>query len=81
MPADHVPESPGARRPAEESTAATSDGERLATMADESAAMSGTTAGATSSSEVEARATDAVLESRTERPIVPEEQAACPETS
>ena len=65
MPTDPVPESSGAQWPMEESTAAADGlggGEQLAPMADESAAMPGVTAGATGSSEVDARVADATPE-------------------
>ena len=49
-------------------------------MVDESAATPGATAGATGSSEAEARVIDAASESGAERSMVPEEQAALPKT-
>jgi len=84
MPADPVPESPGARRPVEESTAAADvlgGGERLAPSADGSAVMPREMAEAVGSSEADAGVADATLESSVGKPVGPEEQAALPETS
>ena len=84
MPADPFLESPGARRPMEESTTTANelgDGERLASMADEPAVVLGETAGAAGPSEAEARVADATLETRAEKPVVPEGQTALPEAS
>lgn len=84
MPAAPILESPGAQRPAEESTAATGglgSGERLALTADESATVPGVTAGATGSSEADVGVADATPKPRAEKPVEPEEQAALPETS
>ena len=53
----------------------------MATMADESAVMPRAMVGAAESSEPDARVADATPESRTEKPVVPEEQAAFLETS
>ena len=71
-----IPESPGAWRPVEESTAAVVElggGERLAPTA---ATIPEATAGASKSSEADARIADAAAESRAEEPVAPEEQGA-----
>ena len=75
MPTDPVLESLGAWRPTEESTATADElgsRERLASMADEPAAVPEATARATGSSEAEAGVADAVPESGVEKPVVPE---------
>ena len=72
------------RWPTEESTAAADGlggGERLAPTADESAVVLGATVGAAGSLEADAGVADAASESGVEKPVVPEEQAAFPETS
>ena len=77
MPADPFPKSLGARWPTEESTTAADelgDRERLAPMA-----VPGATAGATGSSEVDARVADTTPELGAEKPVVLEEQATLPE--
>ena len=74
----------GARWLTEESTAAADvlgDDERLVSMANGSTAMPEAAVETTGTSGVEARVANAVLESRAEKPAVPEEQTACPETS
>ena len=84
MPADPVLESLGARWHAEESTAATdilSGGEKLASMTDGSMSVPGATAEAAGSSGAEAGVADAALESKAEKPMVPEEQTTLPEVS
>ena len=84
MPADPIPESPGARWPVEESTAAADElggGEQLVSMVDKPVAVPGSTAGAAVSSEVEAGVANAMPESGAEKSVEPEEQAACPKTS
>ena len=71
-----VPESLGAQRPMEESTAAMDGlggGEWLATSADESAATLGAMVGATGSSKADAGVVATMPESRVEKPVVPEE--------
>ena len=76
---DPIPESPGARQPVEESTAPSAglhDNERLALMADGSAAAPEATVGTAGSSGAEAGATDAASAFGAERPVVPEEQTA-----
>ena len=82
MPAAPVPESPGARQPAEDLTAAV-DGlgssERLASMADGSAMVPRAMAEAAGSSGAEAGVADATPEARVEKPTVPEEQTTLPE--
>ena len=79
-----IPESPGTRQSAKESTA-TADGlgggERLASTADGSAAALEATVGTAGSSGAKARVADVAPESRAERPAVPEEQTALPEAS
>ena len=82
MPADPVPESPGAQWLADGSTTAADElggGERLATTMDGSAAANEEMAVATGSSEAEAGVTDATPESTTGKPVVLEEQMALPE--
>ena len=81
MPVDPMPESPVARRPVEESTAAIGGlggGERLA---DGSATVPEVMAETTGSSGAEARAADVAPAFSTEGPAVPEEQVALPEAS
>ena len=76
MPARSILESPGARQFAEESTTVVGGvegGEQLATTTDESVATPGAMVRAVGSSEAEAEVTDAMLESRAERPVVLEE--------
>ena len=71
-----VPESLGAQRPMEESTAAMDGlggGEWLATSADESVVMPGAMVGAAGSSEADARVAAAMSKSRAEKPVVLEE--------
>ena len=84
MPADPVSESPSARRPAEESTAAADElggRERLASTADEPVVVPGATARATGSLEVEAGVANTMSESRAEKSVVPEEQTVLPKAS
>jgi len=84
VPVDPILESLGARRSAEESTAATSKlsgGEKLASTADESAPVSKMTTETAGSSGAEAGATDAMSAFGAERPAVSEEQAALSEVS
>ena len=74
--ADPVPESLGARWPAEESTAVADElggGEQLALMVDEPPAVPGATAAATGSLEMEAGVADAAPESGAEKLVVLEE--------
>ena len=74
-------ESPVARQPMEESTAATDElggGERLA---DKSATVSDVTAETARSSGAEARVADAAPAFYTEGPMVPDEQPALPQAS
>ena len=81
---DPIPESPGARRPAEESTVTgggLGSGKRLAPMADGLAAMPEATTEAAGALEVDAGVADAMPESRAEKPVVPEEQTVLPEAS
>ena len=76
MSVGSVPESPGARRFAEESTT-TAGGvegrEQLATMVGESVVMPGATAGAAGSLEAEAKVTDTTSEYGAEKLVVLEE--------
>ena len=84
MPADPIPESPGARQPMEESTVAADGlggGERLASTVDGSTTVPEVMTKTTGSLGVEAGATDATPVFRTEGPAVPEEQVALPEAS
>jgi len=78
---DSILESLGSRQFAEDSTT-TADGvgggERLVMMVGDLTETSGATVRATKSSKVKVGATDVVLESEAQRPIAPEEQAACP---
>ena len=84
MPVDLIPEAPGARRPAEESTAATGGlggGEQLAPTGDRSAAMPRVTAETSGSSAVNTGDAGAMPESGAARPVQPEEPAALPMAS
>ena len=82
--ADPVPESTGARRPTEESTATTGglggDGQ-LALMADGSATVHGAMAETARSSMANARDAGAVPESGAAKLVAPEEQPAPPKAS
>ena len=76
MPVDPIPESPGARWPAEESTAAAGEfdgGEHLAPTADGSATMPGATVETAGSSAVNAGDAGATPESRAAKPVAPVE--------
>ena len=84
MSVDPVPESTSARWPAKESTTAADElggVERLASTADEPAAVPEATAGATGSLEADAGVVDAALESGADKPVEPKEQVALPEMS
>ena len=84
MPTDPVPESSGARRPVEESTAPAGGlggGERLGPTADGSVAMPGATAETAGSSAANAGDAGATPESAAAKPVAPEEQPAPPEAS
>ena len=79
-----VSKSPGARQPAEESTA-TADGlgggERLVSTADGSAIVPGATVEATRSSGAKAGVVDTALESEAEKLMVSKQQTMPPEAS
>ena len=84
MPVDPVPESLGARWPAEKSVTdvdVLGGGERLAAMADGSVAMPAATAETIGSSEAVARVADATPESSADKPMAPKEQTMLPEAS
>ena len=81
IPADTVLESPGARQPTVELTAATDvlGGNKWATaMMDGSATKPAAMAETVESLEATTGAADVMSESRAERPTVSVEQAACP---
>ena len=84
MLADPVPESLGARRPAEESTTTAGglgSGERLAPMEDRSTTMPGETIEAAGALEADAGVANTTPESGAEKTMVPEELMVLPEAS
>ena len=84
MPVDPIPESPGAQRPVEESTAAAGGlggGEQLVPTADKSVTVPGGTAEIVGSSAANAGDAGAAPESRAAKPVAPEEQTVPSEAS
>ena len=84
MLVDPIPESLGARRSVEESTAATGElggGKRLASIADRSVTVPEATMETVGSLGAEAGAIDAAPAFGAEEPAVPEEQMVLPEAS